>query len=110
MPMYCEGCSSLFEESSSKCPLCGSKKVRIPAPDDPCFLVEKDAIWGEVLADVLKQNNIPFYNKKLLGAGLEMNIGLAFERYKFYVPFSQVSQAQELVEALFTPVEDKEEE
>ncbi len=46
--MYCEKCHSLIE--GKKCPACGPKKVREPLDDDLCFLVEKEMIWGEMLA------------------------------------------------------------
>jgi len=97
--MYCEKCNILIE--GKKCPVCGYKKVRKPVDDDVCFLVNKEMIWGEMLADVLKQNEIPFFYKKLLGAGVTVKVGTMMERYRFFVPFSHFSKAKEIVESLF---------
>lgn len=105
--MYCEKCNTLFDGGCAACPACGSKETREPTQDDDCFVVEKEAIWGEMLADVLKQNGIPFIYKKALGAALATKIGSYRERYRFYVPYAQVPAAQSIVEELFTPVADE---
>jgi hypothetical protein len=83
------------------CPHCRSKKLRTPVDSDFCFLVEKEMIWGGMLADVLKQKGIPYYDKPVLGAGLTMETGMALERYRYYVPFSHLSEAREIVDELF---------
>jgi len=98
--MYCEKCDILFEENVR--PVCGNKKVREPADDDPCFLVEKEMMWGDMLADVLKQNGIPFFYKRTLGAGLALRAGPMFERYIFFVPYAQLSKAKDIVEGMFS--------
>ena len=103
--MYCENCCILFAEN--RCPVCGNKKVRIPEPDDYCFLTEKEMIWAGMLEDVLKQNGIPYFTKQMLGAGLALKIGPMSERCRFYVPYSHFQEADELVEALFAPVQEK---
>ena len=56
--MYCEKCKHLFE--GDHCPNCRKSHVRPVQPVDPCFLVEKGAPWNGMLADVLRQNDIPF--------------------------------------------------
>ena len=103
--MYCENCCILFAEN--RCPVCGNKKVRIPEPDDYCFLTEKEMIWAGMLEDVLKQNGIPYFTKQMLGAGLALKIGPMSERCRFYVPYSHFQEADELVEALFAPVQEE---
>lgn len=100
--MYCEKCSILFEDGEAVCPACGSKKIRNPEADDNCFLVEKEVIWGEMLADVLGQSEIPFFYKKALGAGVAAYVGPLLERYSFYVPFSELAAAQSIVDELFS--------
>jgi DNA-directed RNA polymerase subunit RPC12/RpoP len=104
--MYCEKCKKLFDDTEIRCPACGSKKIRKPQADDDCFLVEKEVLWGEMFADVLTQNKIPFFYKKALGAGLAAYVGPLLERYSFYVPYSQFSAAQSLVDELFSSFED----
>lgn len=98
--MYCERCKIVFE--GNECPKCGNKKVKEPAGDDLCFLVEKEVIWGEMLADVLKQKDIPFYHKNVLGTGFALRAGSQFERYKFFVPYSHFSYAKSIVDDLFS--------
>ncbi len=97
--MYCEKCKVLFD--GRVCPQCGSSKVREPKDNDECFLTEKEMIWGEMLADVLNENHIPFYYKKTLGAGMAMKVGPNSERYRFFVPFSRLTVAQDVTEGLF---------
>lgn len=97
--MYCETCKTVFDEAS--CPECGTKNVREPMPNDDCLLTEKEMLWGEMLSDVLKQNGIPFYFKSQLGAGLAMSVGLYRDRYRFYVPYSRLTDAQRIVDELF---------
>ena len=70
-------------------------------PDDICFLTEKELIWSGMLADVLKQNNIPFIQKSVMGAGLAMRAGQMLESVKFYVACKDFDAAQEIVEELF---------
>lgn len=105
--MYCEKCSALFEDGSTACPVCGGKKLRPPTADDYCFLVEKDPMWGGMLADVLTQKGVPFLDKRNMGAGFALKVGPQRERYRFYVPYSQLPAAQSVVEELFTPVADE---
>lgn len=69
--------------------------------DDLCFLVEKEQPWSEVLADILEQNEIPFYKKGNMGAGLSIKVGPLFEKFQFYVPQSYLQKAQSLVNELF---------
>ncbi len=97
--MHCEKCGTIFE--ASRCPDCGSEDVRMPLPDDLCFLTERELMWGEMLEDVLGQHRIPVLEKRVLGAGVTARIGLMFERVKLYVPYSHLQEAQEIVESLF---------
>ena len=51
--MYCEKCQALTPENENGCLRCGENARREPQMDDYCFLVEKEMMWGEMLADVL---------------------------------------------------------
>ena len=109
MALYCENCYILFE--GKRCPVCGRKSSRGPEPSDPCFLTEKEQIWSDMLADVLKQNGIPFMQENVLGAGLALKTGPLRERVRFYVLYSQLPEAADIVDGLFSaPVETDEEE
>ena len=98
--MYCENCFVIYE--SDRCPICGSRHGRQAQPDDFCRLTEKDILWGGMLEDVLKQNGIPYYTKRLWGAGMSIKMGYLLEDVSFYVPHSRLAEAQALVEELFS--------
>lgn len=104
--MYCEKCQALTPENEKGCLRCGENARRQPQPEDYCFLVEKEMMWGEMLADVLEQNEIPFEIKRALGAGLAVTLGPLSERYAFFVPYRCYDRAQQIVEELFSVKED----
>lgn len=99
--MYCEHCNRLIETSTEKCPSCGNRSLRQPNAEDYCFLMEQEPMWGEMLADVLKQNGIAFVIQKELGGGLADRVGPILERYYLYVKFGQLDEARNLAAELF---------
>lgn len=99
-PMFCPKCNLIV--NAVKCPVCGSRNVREPEPEDYCFLTEKEIIWAGALSDILTQNEIHFLTKDVLGAGLAAKLGSALERTRFYVPYAQLSFAQELEREFFS--------
>lgn len=99
--MFCEKCRRVYEGSAAACPVCGSRKVRYPRVDDACFLTELESIWGEMLADVLGRNGVPYLKNPVLGAGLTLKLGQGMERWRFYVPFDQLDKARDLVSSMF---------
>lgn len=64
------------------------------------FLVEKEAIWADMLMQILKENNIFCKASPVYGAGMVMAAGVK-ERLRIYVPAESKQQAQELMEAFF---------
>ena len=98
--MYCEKCRRIIE--TDRCPVCKSRKVREPGPDDLCFLTEQDYLFSGMLEDVLKQNGIPFLKKEVLGAGLSIKVGPMLDRSRFYVLYGLLDQARTVMEDLFT--------
>lgn len=64
------------------------------------FLVEKEAIWAEMLMDVLKDNGIPCTAIPIYGAGLVIKTGVQ-ERLNIFVPHEDKAKAEELLEELF---------
>ncbi len=69
------------------------------------FLIEKEAMWAEMLMDVLKENDIPCTALPVYGAGLVMKTGMR-ERMKVFVAPEKKSQAEEIVEELFASSEN----
>ena len=103
--MYCDRCCIVFP--GSRCPQCGSKKVRNVEMRDYCFLAEKETIWAEALKDLLKENKISFVTRNALGAGLAAKMGPAMERVRFYVPYGSLGAAQALERGFFAEQDSK---
>ena len=97
--VYCEKCKHLFEGEC--CPNCRRSRVRQARPDDPCFLTEKGAPWNGMLADVLRQNDIPFLTDGRMGAGLAARVGTMLESNRFYVRQDDLERAERIVDELF---------
>lgn len=105
--MYCPNCNLLVKDP--KCPICGSRQIRQPRSDDYCYLVEKESIWAGALSDLLTQNDIPFFTKNVLGAGLAAKMGQGAERTRFYVPYAHYENARALEQEFFSADIDTEE-
>lgn len=98
--MFCEKCNIIFE--ANYCPICGSKNVRKPVPDDLCFLTEKEMPWSGMIEDVLHQNKVPVLSKSTIGAGMAVRTGSMFEKYRIYVRYEDLQKAIEIVKQLFS--------
>ena len=88
---YCENCFAAFD--SPRCPLCGGKKVREIEEEDYCFLTERSAAESEVLADVLRGNEIPCVTEPS-GNGVRTAMALPLENRKLFVPWRCFSAAK----------------
>ena len=108
--LYCEKCRAAVGEEEKTCPVCGGKKLRPIREDDPCFLIEKDQIWSEVVEDSLRGAGIPFLMKGRMGAGLAINVGPMFEKNRYYVNFSDLDRAKEIMDGVFGEGEEVEED
>ena len=98
--MYCEKCCRIIE--GDRCPVCKSRKVREPEPNDLCLLTEQDYISSGILEDILKQNSIPYLKKGVMGAGLAIKVGPMLDRSRFYVPYERLEEAESIVDELFS--------
>ena len=67
-----------------------------------CFLTEQSPVWQGMLADVLKQNKIPFVTESSKGAGMAIRTGSLNETIRFMVPNDRLEAAKILVEELFS--------
>ena len=81
--------------------------------DDYEFLAEKEAMWAEMLQQVLKDNGVDCVSIPVYGAGMALRGGVT-ERYKIYVPKEKLTHAGELLDELFSdnelPVAPEDEE
>ncbi|MBQ7657142.1 MAG: hypothetical protein IJS41_11630 [Clostridia bacterium] len=109
MLLYCPDCKRLYEETE-KCPACGKRKGREPQAEDVCFLQSVNAIWVEMLSDMLTENGIPFQKVSSQGAALAMFTGLYNETFDFYVTFDRYEEAKELTDAFFAQNAEEEPE
>lgn len=96
---YCDMCKIVTERM--ECPVCGKRDLSEPNEHAVCFLIEKEMLWGEMFAEILKRNSIPFWYDTVLGAGVALKTGPASERYRFYVPFPYLEQSKLLAEEVF---------
>lgn len=64
------------------------------------FLTEKEAIWADMLMQMLKDNRIFCKASPVYGAGMVMAAG-ARERMRIYVPAEKLTEAVELMNAFF---------
>ena len=102
--MFCEKCNRIIE--ADPCPVCKSRRIREPKANDPCYLTEQDYISSGILEDMLKQSNIPYLKKDVMGAGMAIKVGPMLERSRFYVPFEHLSGATAVMKDLFSAAED----
>ena len=65
------------------------------------FLVEKEAMWAEMLMQVLENNDIPCTAQPVYGAGFTMRTGVQ-ERLRIFVPAEAMPQATDLMQILFS--------
>ncbi len=70
------------------------------------FLVEKEAMWAEMLIQALKENGIPYTALPVYGAGLVIKAGVK-ERMRIFVPAEKKPQAEEILEELFSGSENQ---
>ena len=71
---------------------------------DFVLLTEKEAIWAEMLMEVLRDNGVPCASVPVHGAGFTMKTGTP-ERLQVFVPPLYADRAQELCEELFSAEE-----
>ena len=70
------------------------------------ILTEKEAMWAEMLMEVLRDNGIFCTAAPVFGAGFSMRTGTP-ERLKVYVPAEEADRAAELMEELFPAEADE---
>ena len=97
--MYCERCSRLVYKE--KCPDCGRRDLRMPGPEDFCFLTEPEALWVQALCDLLGDNGVEYLTRNVHGAALITKTGLP-QRTRFFVRYRDYQKAKELNEAFFS--------
>ena len=67
---------------------------------DFILLTEKEAMWAEMLMEVLRDNGVTCTAIPTVGAGFSLRTGTP-ERLRVFVPADQRERASELTEELF---------
>ena len=93
--VYCEKCNLLTE--GDRYSHCGNKRLREPREDDFVFLTRRESPWAGLPEDVFSQNGIAFSVKREKEAALAIRTVPAFEGFRFYVPYRQLTRAGELM-------------
>ena len=112
MSRYCENCMKLVE--GEICPRCRSRKLREPEPGDFCMVAEIPYMQAEMLKEIFRDNDVPFTDRSVLGAGITAELGVNIGRVRLYVPYDRLPIAQELFDAffnsqpIFEPIDDPE--
>ena len=95
---YCDRCMYLTDTQA--CPECDKGKfLREPKPNDPVYLVTRDAIWADAIEEILRENNIPCLLKSTLGA-VSIIIGVSLETFRIFVPYSAIDKAREILSSI----------
>ena len=64
-------------------------------------LTRKEAMWAQMLMQVLEDNGITAVSKPVCGAGFSIKTGIA-DYFDIYVPASRMTDARELLDGLFS--------
>lgn len=56
-----------------------------------------------VLESLLKEANVPYIARPMMGAGISAALGVTLEKFVFFVAYRDYARAQELLEALLAP-------
>ena len=91
---FCDNC--YFVSEATRCPFCGSKKLRQARDDDFCFLTEKSSAYGDMLLEVFKEHGIPC-SAMPCGSGIETQFAMPLKNYRLFVPFSFLNEAKSIV-------------
>lgn len=91
---YCENCYVVSDQT--RCPLCGTKRLRQVERDDFCLLTEKDSSYCNMLMDAFQENDI-HCSAVPWGSGVRSKFALPLENYRLYVPFHSLEKAKNMI-------------
>ena len=96
---YCTNCHRVTPERAESCPYCDKFDRLRPAEEaDECRLTELDALNASVLESLLKEANVPYIARPMMGAGISAALGVTLEKFVFFVAYRDYARAQELLE------------
>ena len=93
---YCTNCHRVTPERAESCPYCDKFDRLRPAEEaDECRLTELDALNASVLESLLKEANVPYIARPMMGAGISAALGVTLEKFVFFVAYRDYARAQE---------------
>ena len=93
---YCKDC--MAASPAETCPFCG-QTLHLPAlEDDLCRLADLGTLESDLLAQLLRDQNIPFHRQST--SGLVSVLGSFTETWRFFVHCANLERARELLGAL----------
>ncbi|MCY1714468.1 hypothetical protein [Caproiciproducens galactitolivorans] len=102
MMLYCPKCQLLVNDDAQRCPVCGSKKLRVPEQDDPVLLMTADEGKAEMIRSAFQENGIVFEERisgigsppaTILGKPLITNIN-------FFVRYGELHACEDIVRGI----------
>ena len=97
---YCTNCHRVTPERAESCPYCDKFDRLRPAEEaDECRLTELDALNASVMESLLKEANVPYIARPMMGAGISAALGVTLEKFVFFVAYRDYARAQEQLEA-----------
>ena len=87
---YCTNCHRVTPERTESCPYCNKFGRLRPAEEaDECRLTELDALNASVLESLLKEANVPYIARPMMGAGISAALGVTLEKFVFFVAYRE---------------------
>ena len=85
---YCTNCHRVTPERTESCPYCNKFDRLRPAEEaDECRLTELDALNASVMESLLKEANVPYIARPMMGAGISAALGVTLEKFVFFVAY-----------------------
>ncbi|MBW7572501.1 hypothetical protein [Caproiciproducens faecalis] len=100
--LYCSKCQLLTDGDTDRCPVCGSTKLRAPAPDDPVLLLTVDEMKVVLVRSVFQENGIVFIEQDNgFGSPPSMLLGRPFYGNRnIFVAYRDLPAAKELLNGI----------
>lgn len=98
--LYCDRCQVLSRDEQM-CPVCGSRKLRIPKENDPILLFTADSGEAERITAAFSDEGIPHMEKNLGGSASSVFFGKSrYMQTRIFVPFGEIDHAKDVMRAI----------
>jgi RNA polymerase subunit RPABC4/transcription elongation factor Spt4 len=98
--LYCERCQVLCRDEQM-CPVCGSRRLRVPEENDPVLLFTTDAAEAERITAAFSDEGIPHMERNLGARVPFTSLGKSRRtQTRVFVPFGEVNHAKDVMQAI----------